>query len=136
MKELIFKTNIFREYSQRYMEHATSDEEIRKIDMTEEFWREINEEIKNDELVDININAKVRIGKSTVGIYLGKEIFKLLIKHKKRDEGKFGINNIARDQQEYSKFMRDDKTKEKDIEGRLLLAKFLRINEKGGIKNE
>ena len=28
------------------------------------------------------------------------------------------------------------KTKEKDIEGRLLLAKFLRINEKGGIKNE
>ena len=28
------------------------------------------------------------------------------------------------------------KTKEKDIEGRLPLAKFLRINEKGGIKNE
>jgi hypothetical protein len=28
------------------------------------------------------------------------------------------------------------KTKEKDIEGRWLLAKFLRINEKGGIKNE
>ena len=94
------------------MEHATSDEEIRKIDMTDEFWREIDEEIRNDELIDININAKVRVGKSTVGIALGKKIFNKLKKFDKRERNdKFSMKNIARDQQEYSKVMRDPETK-------------------------
>ena len=105
-----YETNRFYYYANIYRQKSTSDEELQGIDMTDEFWNEIEEEIKADELVDININAKVRIGKSTVGIHIGKKVFYLLLKHAKRKEGSFGINNIARDEQEYSKMMRDPKT--------------------------
>ena len=105
-----FLTNKFYYYAREYAENLTKDHEIRNINMTEEFWDEIEKEITNDELVNININAKVRMSKSTTGIYIGSEVFKLLLKHKKREGGKYGIYNIARDEQEYSKMMRDPNT--------------------------
>ena len=46
-----------------------------------------------------------------------KELIELLKKHKKREKGKFGIKNIARDQQEYSKIMRDP-----DIQNTVILT--------------
>ena len=75
-----FKTNTFYKYAQKYSENLTSDADIKNIDMTQEFWDEIEQEIVNDELVNININAKVRMSKSTTGIYLGYKVFELLIK--------------------------------------------------------
>ena len=109
-KEGAYKTNKFYFYAQKYAENLTRDSEIRNLDMTSEFWKEIEAEIKNDELVNININAKVRMSKSTSGIAIGAQIFNLLKKHKKRKDGEYGINNIARDEQEYSKLMRDPNT--------------------------
>lgn len=103
-----FKTNKFYFYANEYMSKATSDEDIASLDMTEEFWDEIEQEIEHDELVDININAKVRIGKSTTGIFIAKELFERMCKIKKlKGKKPFGMRNIARDQQEYSKKMRD-----------------------------
>lgn len=107
-----FETNIFYYYANLYMDKATSDEEIRCIDITEEFWKEIEHELKNGELVDININAKVRMSKSTTGIYIGKMITEIMKRLKlKEKETKFTMANIARDQQEYSKIMRNKETK-------------------------
>lgn len=105
-----FKTNKFYYYAQEYMTKATADEEIMGIDMTNEFWDEIEEEIMNDELIDININAKVRMSKSTTGIHLAMKIYEMMIRIKKL-EGKepFNMRNVARTQQEYSKMMRDYK---------------------------
>jgi len=110
MADKLYLTNKFYFYAQKYAENLTTDAEIRNIDMTAEFWDEVEQEIINDELVDININAKVRMSKSTTGINAGLEIFRLLLKHKKRKEGEFGLKNIARDDQEFSKIMRDPNT--------------------------
>ena len=53
----------------------------------------------------------MRLGKSTAGFAIGKEILNLLIKYKYQKENtKFGLKNIARDQQEYSRFMRNPET--------------------------
>jgi len=103
----LFKTNRFFSLAEEYRIYGTSDVEIALIDMTDEFWKEIEIEIRDEELVDIQLNAKVRMSKSSTGIYIGKRLFELMIKHKKREGGKFGINNIARDQQEYSRIMRN-----------------------------
>ena len=78
--------------------------------MTQEFWKEIEEEIKNDEIINIQILGKPRMTKTTVAIHIGQQIFNLLIKHGKRTDGKFGMENIARDKQEYSKIMTKEGT--------------------------
>lgn len=107
-----FTTNRFYYHAKRYMDRIISDEEIMKFDMTDEFYLEIEQEVKNDELIIMNLNAKVRMGKSSLGIYLAMYIYYLLKKYKKEYvRGEFGINNIARDQQEYSKIMRNHNTR-------------------------
>lgn len=111
-QKIKFKGNRFYYYADRYATRPTESDDLKKIDMTEEFWREIESEIKSDELVNITINAKVRMGKSTLGIYISKRLYELLIMHKKRkDTTPFGMWNIARDQQEYSKMMRNPDTR-------------------------
>ena len=110
-EEKKFDTNRFYYYANEYMKRPTTNEELQAIDMTQEFMKEIEEEVIHDELVDINVNGKVRMGKSTFAIDLGRWIYGLLIKHKKRMGGKYGIKNVARDQQEYSRIMRDKDTK-------------------------
>lgn len=103
------EVNTFYKYALEYIEKAVPDEEIRKIDMTELFWKEIEKEIESEELVSININAKVRMSKSTTALRIGQEIYGMIAKKYGRDD-KFGMKNIARDQQEYSKIMRDPNT--------------------------
>jgi len=107
-----YRTNIFYYYARDYLDNIMTDEEIMQIDMTEEFLRELEQEIINDELIIININAKVRMGKSSLGIFLAYYIHTLLKEHKgKLIKGNFGIKNIARDQQEYSRIMRNHNTR-------------------------
>lgn len=105
----VYKTNKFYWFAQQYADNLTKDSEIRNINVTNDFWEEIEQEIINDELVSININAKIRLGKSTTGISIGQKVFELLLKYKKRKDGEFGLKNIARDDQEFSKIMRDPK---------------------------
>jgi hypothetical protein len=64
--------------------------------------------IKDGEIIIININAKMRLGKSTLAMGIGEYIFGLLQKYKKQPKSaKFTLQNIARDDQEFSKRMRD-----------------------------
>lgn len=106
LKEEKFKVNSFFYYANLYRQKAVPDEEIEAINMTDEFWKEMENEIRNDELPNININAKVRMAKSTTGIEVAKQLYNKMVEIK-RLKGKepFGIKNIARDQQEYCRMM-------------------------------
>lgn len=110
MKPRKFKVNSFWHLANEFNRNLTEEEEISKIDQTGLFWDEINTMIETGELVIININGKVRLGKSTAGIYIGQQIFKILQKNGHRIGETFSMNNIARDQQEKSKLMRDPTT--------------------------
>ena len=108
-----FRTNSLYYYANKYRQLMTNEEELEKIDMTETFDNELEEMIKNGELVIININAKMRLGKSTLAFAIAQDkIYKLLQKYgyRKKTE-KFGLKNIARDHQEHSKMMRNPETR-------------------------
>jgi len=90
-------------YALKYLDNSTTDEEIRTIDMTEEFWNELKEIYEAGEIINININGLPTKGKSTIGGEIATYIVEKLI-HKS-----ISIHNIARDQQEFSKMMRDPK---------------------------
>lgn len=105
------KVNALYYYANKYRQKPIEEAEIEAIDMTEVFWKEIETMIKEGEIIILNINGKPRTGKSTVGFSIGDSIFNYLIKYKFKDKKeKFGLRNIARDQQEKSVMMRDDKT--------------------------
>jgi len=107
-----FKTNSFYYYANEYRKNITEEEEIEKIDMTDVFYREVELMIKENELINIQINGRVRLGKSTEAIQIGLHIFELLKKAGMRSKkDKFSIKNIARDDQEYSKIMRMEDTR-------------------------
>jgi len=110
-KNVALYTNTFYYYAEKYRQAVTAEEDIEKINMTSIFRAEIEQIIIKGELINININAQVRKGKSTLAMALGDWIYDLLIKYKHRPKGTtFGIKNIARDQQEKSKKMRDPNT--------------------------
>lgn len=93
------------------IDNANEIEDVQKVfdrmDLTNVFWNGIDFMIKNNELVNIQINAQVRKGKSTLGCSIGENIAKLLVKYnKKPKEFEFKINNIVRSQQEYSDIMK------------------------------
>lgn len=112
MDKPTFETNRLYLMAREYIDKAVSNEEIRGVDVTDDFWIEVEEEIRNGEIVVIQLIAKPRMSKSTTGIYIGQEIHERQMKFGKIPENspKFGIKNIARDQQEYSKLMRDPDT--------------------------
>ena len=106
-KNIPIKTNSFYVKAEKYRKILTDEEEIEKINMTEEFEREIRNMVKHKEIVIINMNGKMRTGKSTAAIAIAKDIiYDELRKQGKREEA-FGMKNIARDEQEYSMKMRD-----------------------------
>lgn len=91
-------------------ESPTSEEETAQEDMTEELDIELEEEIKRGEIVIIQINAKPRMGKSTVGQKYALKLFNWMKKYKQIESTRqFGMANIARDDQEFTKRMRDYK---------------------------
>lgn len=106
-----FKQNTFMKLANEYRRNMTDEAEIEKIDMTDIYFKETEIMIKEGELVIIQINAKVRGAKSTTAIAEGERVFSLLKKYKQRKKTDvFGMNNIARDDQEHSKLMRNPDT--------------------------
>ena len=61
-----YQTNTLYYYADQYSRLITKEEDILKEDMTQTFYAELEEMIKNGEIIIININAKMRLGKSTV----------------------------------------------------------------------
>lgn len=110
-KPLKFKINSFYNLANQYRQKITEEQELEKIDMTQHFWKEVEYMIQHNELVNINVNGRVRMGKSTEAIAIGMQMFDLLKKHgfRKKDDV-FTMKNVARDQQEYSKKMRNPET--------------------------
>lgn len=105
-----FKTSRLYKMALEYIEspNPIEDREIGTIDITEDFYYEIEQMLINREHINININAPVRKGKSTVNIALGFHIQLLMIKLKISKE-KFTIWNIARTQYELAMKMKSPK---------------------------
>lgn len=103
-----FKTNSFYKIAIAKVLKPTDDSDFINLDRTELFYNELKEHIKNGEIIIININAKMRLGKSTCGFSLGTDIFEMLKEKgiRKKTE-KFGIQNVAGDQFEKSLMMRN-----------------------------
>jgi hypothetical protein len=103
-----FKVNLFEKLAldnSNFIED--SNKVFEQVDLTPLFWNGIDFMIKNNELVNIQINAQVRKGKSTLGCAISEKISELLVKHKRKPKNwKFSIDNIVRSQQEYSDIMR------------------------------
>lgn len=110
--EAKFKINGLYLLANDYYKRAVDTEEVEKQDVTELYYREKEKIIENNEKWSCQINGKVRGGKSTLAIADGMDTFETMKKLKKCDKKKkFTIKNIARDDQEYSKIMRDSETK-------------------------
>ena len=61
----IFLTNGLYWEANQYRKYPTNEDELEKIDKTQKFWDELRYMVKNGEIISININAKMRLGKST-----------------------------------------------------------------------
>lgn len=107
-KKIEYEANTLYALAEQYRKYPIPEEEIENNDMTALLDAEEDEMIKRGEIIIEQINAKMRLGKSTMGIKRGLNIFKKLQRHGYRSRNsKFGMKNIARDDQEYSKLMRD-----------------------------
>jgi len=108
VKNKKFKTGLFYVLANDYRKAITDEDKIEAIDMTASFFQELKIMIKSGEIIIININAKMRQGKSTTAMSVGYDILSYLVEDKKQPKGTtFGMQHIARDDQEYSKRMRD-----------------------------
>lgn len=96
-----YRTNSFYHYANEYRKYATDENDIEKIDCTDMFWAELSVMIDEGELVNININAPPTSGKSVTGFAIATRLMK------EKFNKEFGIMDIDRDQQEFSKTMRD-----------------------------
>jgi hypothetical protein len=102
----IYELNSLHYWAEEYLRQATEERDILNVDRTKLFLRELEEQIKRGELINVQINGIVRKGKSTLAFKIGMFIVELLNKYTK--VGKvltFGMTNIARDQQEFSRKM-------------------------------
>lgn len=105
----MYKVSAFYHMAEKYRHKPTEADKIEILDITEIFLQELEEMIKNEELINININGQVRKGKSTAGIAIGQIIWNILQRNKKQSTNRqFGTNNIARDQIEYTRFMQNE----------------------------
>ena len=106
-----FKANSLYVLAEKYRQELTDESEIEKNDVTILLENEEEEMIKNGEIIIEQINAKMRLGKSTMAIARAVRIFELLKKYNKRKQTDFfSMQNIARDDQEFAKIMRNPKT--------------------------
>lgn len=107
-REHTWKGNILQTLAEEIVRYTIPLEEVIKINLSTKLLKEIAREIINKEIVKIQINGKPRLGKSTVAILLGLYIDKCLKEHSlKKESNKFGVKNIARDQNEFMKRMRN-----------------------------
>lgn len=103
-----FKTNSLYTLANKYRQLITEEDKIERIDMTQPFFAELEAMVTEGEIIICNINAKMRLGKSTIAMALGIHTFGLLQKHGMRDKKEeFNITNIARDQLEKARMMRN-----------------------------
>lgn len=106
----IWDVNRLYYHAKKLLEKPTEEKLIEKEDMTEELLLELEQQIKKGDIILININGKMRTGKSTLALALGKWIFDMLKKYGHQPKtAEFGIFNIARDQIELSIKQRDPK---------------------------
>lgn len=101
-----YKTNVFYHYANMYRHRLTSDEEIEKIDFTDLFWEGLFTFLETRVPINININGYPGMGKSTAAFAIAQTLMKSYFK---KD---FDVGNIDRDQQEFSKNIRDPQIKE------------------------
>lgn len=100
--------NILQKIAEESVRYGIPIEETIKIDLSVTLLKELEREVKNGEIISLQINSKPRLGKSSLGIHLGMFIHSLLIKYKMKPENsEFGIKNMARDQNEKIKKMRN-----------------------------
>jgi hypothetical protein len=106
-----WKGNILRLYAEEFALNLIKEDDIIKNDMTYKFGKELLRQIKQREIIKMQINAKPRLGKSTQAIMIGMWVHEMIKEfYPKQWSGKeFGMKNIARDDQEYVKKMRDPK---------------------------
>lgn len=100
--------NILQKIAEESVRYGIPIEETIKCDLSEKLLKELERQIKNKETISLQINSKPRLGKSTLGILLGMYIHNVLKKYKmKSEEDYFGMKNMARDQNEKIKKMRN-----------------------------
>lgn len=96
-----FRTNTLLEKALNYLDKPTTPEELRTQDMTNIFLTEFLMMTEKREYLNINVNGLPASGKSTVGIAL----LLLGMNHIKKP---FTLWNIARDQTEYGRRIKND----------------------------
>jgi len=100
--------NILQMLAEKMFKYSLSNEEVLKNDLTVKLLKELEREVRNGEIISGQINAKPRMAKSTIAILLGKFIFELLKKYGyKETDSEFSMDNMARDQGERAKKMRE-----------------------------
>jgi len=107
-KDHKWQGNILQKMAEEIVRYTIPIEEVVKFNLSETILREIKREIKNKEIVKIQINAKPRLSKSTVGIAIAQYMDFVLKDLGQKDEKiEFGMRNIARDQNEKMKKLRN-----------------------------
>lgn len=107
-----WKGNLLQREAEILNMYPVEEKELLMLDRTDLLLEELDREIKNKEIIKMQINAKPRLAKSTIGIALGMWIYERLVKYypdlvyNKRG---FDMENMARDEQEWSKKMRNPK---------------------------
>lgn len=89
----------------KILDNMETPGEARNKDLTAMFMYELEQKIRNGELININITGPVRTGKSTVAQALAVRI-KEHIKKYFKVERPMSIKNIVRDQNEYSRLVK------------------------------
>lgn len=106
-KNTPLRTSELYKQAETYRKYPVDEAEIEKINMTEILEREENIMIEKGEIIKQQINAKMRLGKSTMAIARAKRIYEHMQKTgKTKDQRPFGMKNICRDEIEHSKRMR------------------------------
>lgn len=99
-----FRVSSLYYYANEYRKKLVDPNDVENTNMTEVFFLELKEIIKNLEILKLEIIGKMRLGKSTIAMALGVEVTKH-IKQYHNPNAVFNMNNIARDQFEYSRKM-------------------------------
>ena len=107
-RETKFKADNFWVLAMEAMDNMVTPGEQRKKDLTEIFWYEIEQRIKKGELININLTGTVRTGKSTTAMAICWEI-KRIIERYWKVQRPMGNKNIVRDQNEYSRLVKNRK---------------------------
>lgn len=77
-------TNGFYAKANHYRKFPINEDEIEKQNITEQLYAELEYMVSHGEIISINANAKMRLGKSTLILMIGQIIFELLKKYGKR----------------------------------------------------